>query len=194
MVLNAGRWLERWGIDWVVRTQECSEQLLECPGRSVKPTKNSTATFLSLQIHWWSGGCGLYNRTLLEKKGWGDTWTTTLGTKAWRKKERKTSNNIYRPAAKWYWFQHCWTEEHHGKPEGMDEATMLMEFEFARNKQEISNGNHCYCPAHVCRLPYEFMLSEGFVTSWETLRDTLRPIAWRFWSHCACAGIIRAGA
>ena len=54
---------------------------------------------------------------------------------------------------------------------------MLMGFEFARNKQEISNGNHCYCPAHVCRLPYEFMLSEGFVTSLETLRDIVRQIA-----------------
>ena len=29
----------------------------------------------------------------------------------------------------------------------------------------LCNGNHCYCPAHVSRLPYEFMLSEGFVTS-----------------------------
>ena len=31
----------------------------------------------------------------------------TLGTKARRKKERKTSNNICRPAAKRYWFEHC---------------------------------------------------------------------------------------
>ena len=26
-------------------------------------------------------------------------------------------------AAKWYWFAHRWTEEHDGKPEGMDEAS-----------------------------------------------------------------------
>ena len=35
----------------MVRTQECSEQLLEFPVRSIKPTKNCTATFLRLQIY-----------------------------------------------------------------------------------------------------------------------------------------------
>ena len=59
----------------------------------------------------------------LEKKGWGDKLTTTLRTNARRKKDRKTSINICRAAAKWYWFEHCWTEERHGKPEGMDEAS-----------------------------------------------------------------------
>ena len=39
-------------------------------------------------------------RTLLEKKGSGDKCSTTLGTKARRKKEKKASNNICRPAAK----------------------------------------------------------------------------------------------
>ena len=53
----------------------------------------------------------------------GDKWTTTLGTKAWRKTESKTSNNTCTPAAKSYQFEHCWTEEHYGKPEGMGEAS-----------------------------------------------------------------------
>ena len=36
-----------------------AEQFLKFPGRSMKPTKNCTATFLRLQIHWRSGDCGL---------------------------------------------------------------------------------------------------------------------------------------
>ena len=92
----------------------------------------------------------------MEKKGLGDKWSTTLGTKARRKKERKTSNNktilvwaLQNWRASWETGRNGWMK------------LQLMEFEFARYKQA---NKQCKCDFCVL-LMAEAAMQSGFFFS-----------------------------